>query len=526
MRHLITAAVLGRAGQIRQDYQSARPFKHACIEDFLDPAWAETLLQEFPPFDPKKAVDEFGKVGRKAVRTDLREISEHYREFYDYIRSQPFLDAMSEMTGIPGLKFDDRMYGGGTHENLEGQALDAHVDFNYDQDRKLHRRINLLVYLNKEWQVDWGGAIQLHSDPRDWDHDEVKTFNSSFNRCVMFETNEHSWHGFQRIQLPAGKQGLTRKCISIYLYTEERPADEIVPVHGTFYVQRPLPAKYAVGLTLTQQHLDELRQLLGERDEWIAYYQRMEAETSRENRLLESYARILRVYNRDGRLLAKLPFRHLLMRPVRKAAALYLNLHKRLGARRTAPARSGSAPEPLQAMVPGRQLDAADVATLRQLLMERDRRIQQQQAMELTLHGTADALHAEIRQHLRNIPLPLARGLSQEDGSLQGAFAGGWISSDFQVRLRPAGSARRLKIRGWLPDNYPQGMRIEAQIDGHAAGHFTPQPGASFEWDLELSHPSGGPFSLGLKTTTPKPLPVPEGDQRDLAFRLQGIASV
>jgi len=98
------------------------------------------------------------------VRTDLREISDTYREFYDYIRSSAFLEAMSAMTGIPDLRFDQQMYGGGTHENLEGQALDAHVDFNYDQQRKLHRRINLLVYLNKEWDVAWGGAIQLHSE--------------------------------------------------------------------------------------------------------------------------------------------------------------------------------------------------------------------------------------------------------------------------------------------------------------------------------------------------------------------------
>lgn len=205
---------------------------------------------------------------------------------------------MSEMTGIPGLKFDDRMYGDGPHENLEGQAPDAHVDFNYDQDRKLHCRINLLVYLNKEWEVDWGVAIRLHSDPRDRDHDDIETFNSTFNRCVMFETNEHSWHGSQRIHLPESKRGLTRKCISIYLYTVERPAAKIVPVHGTFYVQRPLPTHNPVGLTLNQQHRDELRQLLGERDEWIAYCQRLEAETRRDNRALEAYDHSLRIYDR------------------------------------------------------------------------------------------------------------------------------------------------------------------------------------------------------------------------------------
>ena len=195
MKHLITKSVLEQADQIRTGFVSAQPFRHACIEDFLEPQWAKTLLAEFPVFDPKRAVNEFGNIGRKAVRTDLREISDNYRTFHEYISSQLFLDAMSAMTGIPALRFDQKMYGGGTHENLEGQALDPHVDFNYDQDRKLHRRINLLIYLNEEWDVAWGGAIQLHSNPRDWANDQIKTFNCNFNRCVIFETNEHSWHG-------------------------------------------------------------------------------------------------------------------------------------------------------------------------------------------------------------------------------------------------------------------------------------------------------------------------------------------
>ena len=291
MEHLISSEVLKRKDAIRAQFQGAKPFKHACIEEFFPRAYTEELLKEFPAFDPKNAINEFGKVGGKAVKTDLRSIGPAYDKLFAYLSSPQFLGAMSEMLGIPDLLFDPAMYGGGTHENLPGQELDPHVDFNFDQGRNAHRRVNLLVYLNPEWEESWGGAIQLHSNPRDWEHDEVKTFNCTFNRCVVFETNEYSWHGFERIDPP--KPGLSRKCISIYLYTKDRPKEEIAPLHGTFYVQRPLPEGIKAGHTLSADEVTDIKRLLTKRDGWIKFYQDQELKFSREADTSASYVREL-----------------------------------------------------------------------------------------------------------------------------------------------------------------------------------------------------------------------------------------
>jgi Rps23 Pro-64 3,4-dihydroxylase Tpa1-like proline 4-hydroxylase len=103
-----------------------------------------------------------------------------------------------------------------------------------------HRRVNLLIYLNKDWDSDWGGDIELHSDPRHPQDNRISAYRVDFNRAVLFETNEHSWHGFPQIHLPEALRAThSRKCISIYLYTRERPVEEIAGEHGTFYVQRP-----------------------------------------------------------------------------------------------------------------------------------------------------------------------------------------------------------------------------------------------------------------------------------------------
>ena len=520
MKHMIADTVLESTSAIRNDFLTAKPFRHACVEDFLEPGLAETLLDEFPVFDPKKAVDEFGKIGRKAVRTDMREISDHYREFFDYISSQPFLDAISAMTGIPDLLFDKQMYGGGTHENLEGQALDAHVDFNYDQERKLHRRINLLVYLNKEWDVSWGGAIQLHSDPRDWAHDQVKTFNCNFNRCVMFETNEHSWHGFEQIRLPTDKHGLTRKCISIYLYTRERPASEIVPVHGTFYVQRPLPRRYAAGQRLTDADLVELRQLVAERDDWIAFYQRLERDLGGENSGLRAYAGDLAVQNRIEGLIVKARLGGSLAGGLRKAAGHYLNVKKSLGATRGQVKIAAELPSLPASLAKDRVLDEADVRELTRLLMERDALINAYQQKELDLRREHDTLHARISMLLASIPLPLGRGLRQEPGGIQGAYGEGWVAPRLCMRLHAPSALRALIVQGWIPPDYPSGMRIEARLNGQPAGAVTPVPGSRFELGLELREPLRGSFSVEILTSSPSPVPKPANDLRDLAFLL------
>jgi len=97
----------------------------------------------------------------------------------------------------------------------------------------------------------------------------------------MFETNEISWHGFPKINLPESERHRSRKSISIYLYTKDRPAEEIAPSHGTFYVQRPLPRQMTAGHTLTAEDVAELKSLLVRRDRWIELYQKMEMDKNR-----------------------------------------------------------------------------------------------------------------------------------------------------------------------------------------------------------------------------------------------------
>lgn len=275
---MIRDQILRDAAASREAFQSAKPFRHLSLEGFLEPSIAEALLAEFPRFNERKAMNEHGEVGRKAVVESVRELGPAYRSFYGYINSRPFLDAMSALTGIPDLIADETLFGGGTHENLHGQSLDVHVDFNIDERRMLHRRVNLLIYLNKAWEESWGGSIELHSNPWYPEADEVQSFLPLFNRALLFETNEYSWHGFKRIALPEHARHLSRKSFSIYLYTKDRPVDEVVAPHTTFYVPDPLPSHLVAGRTLTEEDVHGLRVAMQSREGLVRMYQKLLVE--------------------------------------------------------------------------------------------------------------------------------------------------------------------------------------------------------------------------------------------------------
>ncbi len=239
-------------------FADARPFRHAVIDDFLDPLTCAGLLAEFPTFDARFALNEMGEVGGKAVRSGVSALGITYAAIDRYIQSKPFLDYVSQLTGIPDLLYDPDYEGGGTHENRQDQELDVHIDFNFHPRSGFHRRLNLIVYLNYEWDEAWGGALKLVEDP--WNGVGLShQVAPLFNRCVVFETNEVSWHGFERIDLPADRQDLTRKSFAIYLYTRERPADQTAAPHATIYVPDGMPTDLKVGVPLDAAADQDLR---------------------------------------------------------------------------------------------------------------------------------------------------------------------------------------------------------------------------------------------------------------------------
>ncbi|MBN8728348.1 MAG: 2OG-Fe(II) oxygenase [Xanthomonadales bacterium] len=256
----IDPRALSHAGEFQHLFATATPFRHVSIRNFLRRDLCERLLADFPRFEAQHALNEMGEVGGKAVRMDVREMSPAYRDLDAFLQTTEFLQFVSRVTGIPDLLYDPDYVGGGTHENRDGQALDAHVDFNYHPRTRWHRRLNLIVYLNPEWQDDWGGALELHSDPWNPVRNTVVRIPPLFNTCAIFETTESSWHGFRTICLPAEQADLSRKSFAIYLYTRARPPAESAPPHATIYVPDAMPGHLQAGHVLDAGDCRDLQQ--------------------------------------------------------------------------------------------------------------------------------------------------------------------------------------------------------------------------------------------------------------------------
>jgi 2OG-Fe(II) oxygenase superfamily len=221
---------------LRRQFISAEPYPFVKIDDFLDPAFANEVAAAYPSFEVAMSRGiNFDAVNerRKVQVTDASVFPGPVAELNKLLASPAFLTDLSYVTGIPNLLADEQLDGAGMHLTGPGGRLDVHVDFNLIEERKLHRRLNLLLYLNPIWDESWGGHIQL------WDKDVKncrETFTPRLNRCVIFETSDISFHGVAPVTTAAP---CPRISFATYYYTREAPPNWDGKVHSTIFKARP-----------------------------------------------------------------------------------------------------------------------------------------------------------------------------------------------------------------------------------------------------------------------------------------------
>ena len=221
---------------LRERVRASTPVPNFCIDEFLDRSFAEGVLSAYPSYEEAKkmgrsfaAVNEKGKV----QVTDSSAFAEPVAELNKQLASPEFCETLSYAFDIPDLLPDPELVGGGIHQTGPRGHLDVHVDFNFIPERELHRRLNILVYFNKDWKPEWGGNIEL------WDKDVktcVHSFSPIFNRCVVFLTNDISYHGVTAVKCPEDR---SRKSFAAYYYTREAPAHWDGRKHSTIFKARP-----------------------------------------------------------------------------------------------------------------------------------------------------------------------------------------------------------------------------------------------------------------------------------------------
>jgi hypothetical protein len=218
-----------------QQYASAEPFPHIVIDDFFDPRILDRVLSEFPDKGDKNwGVHDIPEEVKLFSRGE-QGIPSFTKQVLYTMNSAGFLQFLEKLTGIHKLIGDPQYEGGGLHQIVPGGKLAIHADFNLHSYYNFERRLNALVYLNKNWKDEYGGHLEL------WNKEMTrayKTIAPIFNRMVVFSTKSDSYHGHPNpLTCP---QGMTRKSMALYYYTVAEASTETKQVrHTTLFQARP-----------------------------------------------------------------------------------------------------------------------------------------------------------------------------------------------------------------------------------------------------------------------------------------------
>ena len=207
--------------KMHDEYMSAPAFPHIVLDDFVPVEVVKRAAADFPKpdFEGFLSRDNPHQVNKRArvQESYFNGISPFLRHFIQQFNDHVMLDFLESLTGFSGIIPDPHFYGGALHQILPGGKLDVHADFNRDDRRQLDRRINVLLYLNDDWQEEWGGDLELWSTDMSERIDKVSPI---LNRCVIFSTSDHSFHGHpEPLQCPEGR---TRNSLAFYYYTNGR----------------------------------------------------------------------------------------------------------------------------------------------------------------------------------------------------------------------------------------------------------------------------------------------------------------
>lgn len=215
--------------KLAEQFAQARPFSHVVLDDFVRSDILENVYEEFDSenFDTwDKREHERIQVKWRSNWQDDTDVPPQTLNLIKYLNSGRFLRWLSQLTGISGLIPDPYLTGGGFNQINPGGTLAVHADGNWHDLMQVHRRLNVIVYMNKDWQDAWGGDFELWSRKKNNLPDRCeKRVRPDWNRCVIFKTDDFSFHGHPTpLACPADR---CRRSLILYYYTNTRPSEEL-----------------------------------------------------------------------------------------------------------------------------------------------------------------------------------------------------------------------------------------------------------------------------------------------------------
>lgn len=215
-----------------ENYLTREPFPHLVLDDAFRDQDLDRIIGEFDNAEGswRKFSTEYEN---KAQKNNEKNLGPFTRNFIHCLNSGPFLELLKDITGIGGLIPDPYLVGGGLHKIQRGGKLGIHVDFNKHKKMRVYRRLNIIIYLNRNWKEQYGGHLEL------WDYKKyecVKKILPAFNRMIIFSTTSKSFHGHPH-PLECPEDGC-RMSLALYYYTAEESGDQRSYAHSTLFLDK------------------------------------------------------------------------------------------------------------------------------------------------------------------------------------------------------------------------------------------------------------------------------------------------
>jgi Rps23 Pro-64 3,4-dihydroxylase Tpa1-like proline 4-hydroxylase len=222
-------------GRLRDEFLVAEPFNHVIIDNFWNDDTAKKLVSEFPNYDSSAWTTHYNNP------LEDKKTSNHWDKFpgktyqaFTYLNSQEFVTQIEYITGQSGIKTDVGLHGGGWHCHHKGGKLNIHLDYSIHPKLKLERHFNLIIYMTPNWNPKWHGGLELWSHNQETDQPLrcETTIENKFNRALLFDTTQHSWHGLpDDLTCPVN---VYRQSMAIYYLTN--PSDNADPRNRALFV--------------------------------------------------------------------------------------------------------------------------------------------------------------------------------------------------------------------------------------------------------------------------------------------------
>ena len=208
-----------------RNFNESEPFNHIVIDNFFEDDVVEKLVDEFPDYESDQWHVYDNALEHKKTCNEWNKFSKHTYSVMNHLNSNEFLSKMSLLTNEK-LFSDPGLHGGGWHIHGRGGKLNVHLDYDIHPKMQLQRKLNLIVYMTKDWNPEWGGGLEF------WSHDDVTNgpkecvtkIENVFNRAVLFDTTQNSWHGLPE-PLNCPENTYRRSLAVYYLHTPSQIVD-------------------------------------------------------------------------------------------------------------------------------------------------------------------------------------------------------------------------------------------------------------------------------------------------------------